>query len=218
MRCAVHAWRGPGFGHIDQGHNIRGTLCSRGATSKNFRSGTHQSGTHQPMGFDRDEKAVERQTTQPWLCENLGKTNQKIREVEKQKMREPSISVPPAFTMQVIDQELVCHLFPSQKVAAVSGTHYLLCYKSQSKLFFYFYIYVDTHPPHRSLYPSPISSQLIHTHCQLMLILVSFSSRGGGGGYISECFVSYCILKKAALTGHIIYNVSNLELLHALPS
>jgi hypothetical protein len=23
-------------------------LCSRGATSKNFRSGTHQSGTHQP--------------------------------------------------------------------------------------------------------------------------------------------------------------------------
>jgi hypothetical protein len=25
-----------------QGHNIQGTLCPRGATSKNFRSGTHQ--------------------------------------------------------------------------------------------------------------------------------------------------------------------------------
>ncbi len=40
--------RGPGSGHISQGHNIQGTLCSRGATSKNFRSGTHRSGTHQP--------------------------------------------------------------------------------------------------------------------------------------------------------------------------
>ncbi len=37
-----HAWRSPGSGHIGQGHNIQGTLCSRGATSKNFRSGTHQ--------------------------------------------------------------------------------------------------------------------------------------------------------------------------------
>jgi hypothetical protein len=40
--------RGPGSGYISQGHNIQGTLCSRGATSKNFRSGTHRSGTHQP--------------------------------------------------------------------------------------------------------------------------------------------------------------------------
>jgi len=48
MRCALHAWRGPGLGHIGQGHNIQGTLCSRGATSKNFWSGTHRSGTHQP--------------------------------------------------------------------------------------------------------------------------------------------------------------------------
>jgi len=48
MGCAVHAWRGPGLGHIGQGHNIQGTLCSRGATSKNFWSGTHRSGTHQP--------------------------------------------------------------------------------------------------------------------------------------------------------------------------
>ena len=39
---AIHAWRGPGSGHIGQGHNIQGTLCSRGATSKKFRSGTHQ--------------------------------------------------------------------------------------------------------------------------------------------------------------------------------
>ncbi len=38
----------PKFWHNDQGHNIQGTLCSRGATSKNFRSGTHRSGTHQP--------------------------------------------------------------------------------------------------------------------------------------------------------------------------
>jgi hypothetical protein len=44
----IHAWRGPGSGHIGQGHNIQGTPCSRGATSKNFRSGTHRSGTHQP--------------------------------------------------------------------------------------------------------------------------------------------------------------------------
>jgi hypothetical protein len=44
----IHAWRGPGSGHIGQGHNIQGTLWSRGATSKNFRSGTHRSGTHQP--------------------------------------------------------------------------------------------------------------------------------------------------------------------------
>jgi hypothetical protein len=48
MRCAVHAWRGPGLGHIGQGYNIQGMLCSRGPTSKNFRSGTHRSGTHQP--------------------------------------------------------------------------------------------------------------------------------------------------------------------------
>ncbi len=48
MCCAVYAWRGPGSEHIDQGHNIQGTLCPRGATSKNFRSGTHRSGTHQP--------------------------------------------------------------------------------------------------------------------------------------------------------------------------
>jgi hypothetical protein len=33
---------------LGQGHSIQGTLCSRGATSKNFRSGTHRSGTHQP--------------------------------------------------------------------------------------------------------------------------------------------------------------------------
>ncbi len=39
---------GPGSGHISQGHNIQGTLCSRGATSKNFWSWTHRSGTHQP--------------------------------------------------------------------------------------------------------------------------------------------------------------------------
>ncbi len=49
----VHALCGPcmtrpGSGHIGQGHNIQGTLCSRGATSKNFRSGKHRSGTHQP--------------------------------------------------------------------------------------------------------------------------------------------------------------------------
>jgi hypothetical protein len=45
---AIHAWLGPGSGHMSQGHNIQGTLCSRGTTSKNFRSGTHRSGTHQP--------------------------------------------------------------------------------------------------------------------------------------------------------------------------
>ena len=33
---------------IGQGHTIQGTLCSRGASSKNFRSGTHRLGTHQP--------------------------------------------------------------------------------------------------------------------------------------------------------------------------
>ena len=33
---------GPGSGHIGQGHNIQGRLCSRVATSKNFRSGTHR--------------------------------------------------------------------------------------------------------------------------------------------------------------------------------
>ncbi len=48
MRCAVYAWQGPGSEHIGQGHNIQGTLCPRGATSKNFRSGTHRSRTHQP--------------------------------------------------------------------------------------------------------------------------------------------------------------------------
>jgi hypothetical protein len=37
-----------GMGWFSQGHNIQGALCSRGATSKNFLSGTHQSGTHQP--------------------------------------------------------------------------------------------------------------------------------------------------------------------------
>jgi hypothetical protein len=46
---AVHALHGPGLGHIGKGHNIQGTLCSRGATSKNFRSGTHRSGTHQVL-------------------------------------------------------------------------------------------------------------------------------------------------------------------------
>jgi hypothetical protein len=35
-------------GHVSQGHNIQGTLCLRGATSKNFWFGTHWSGTHQP--------------------------------------------------------------------------------------------------------------------------------------------------------------------------
>jgi hypothetical protein len=48
MRCAVYAWRGLGSEHIGQGHNIQGRLCPRGTTSKNFRLGTHLSGTHQP--------------------------------------------------------------------------------------------------------------------------------------------------------------------------
>jgi hypothetical protein len=47
----IHEWRGPGSGHIGQGHNMHGTLCSRAATSKNFRLGTHRSGTHQPCMY-----------------------------------------------------------------------------------------------------------------------------------------------------------------------
>ncbi len=34
-----------GMGWFGQGHNIQGTLCPRGTTSKNFRWGTHWSGT-----------------------------------------------------------------------------------------------------------------------------------------------------------------------------
>ncbi len=34
-----------GMGWFCQGHNFQGTLCPRGATSENFRSGTHQLGT-----------------------------------------------------------------------------------------------------------------------------------------------------------------------------
>jgi hypothetical protein len=33
------------MGWFGQGHNSQGTLCPRDATSKNFRSGTHRSGT-----------------------------------------------------------------------------------------------------------------------------------------------------------------------------
>jgi hypothetical protein len=49
-----------GMGHIGQGHNIHGTLCSRGATSKNFRSGTYWSGTHQPciLIYADEQKSV----------------------------------------------------------------------------------------------------------------------------------------------------------------
>jgi hypothetical protein len=47
-RSKFHASCGPGLGHIGQGQNIQGMLCSRGATSKNFRLGTQRSGTHQP--------------------------------------------------------------------------------------------------------------------------------------------------------------------------
>jgi hypothetical protein len=35
------------MGWFGQGHNSQGTLCPRGATSKNFRSGTHWSGMDQ---------------------------------------------------------------------------------------------------------------------------------------------------------------------------
>jgi hypothetical protein len=45
MPDAVQGWE---LGHIGQGHNIQGTLCSRSATSKNVRLGTNQSGAHQP--------------------------------------------------------------------------------------------------------------------------------------------------------------------------
>jgi hypothetical protein len=42
-RSEFHAClSGPGLGHIGQGRNIQGMLCSRGLTSKNFRSGIHQ--------------------------------------------------------------------------------------------------------------------------------------------------------------------------------
>ncbi len=34
-----------GMGWFGQGQNSQGTLCPRNATSKNFRSGTHRSGT-----------------------------------------------------------------------------------------------------------------------------------------------------------------------------
>jgi hypothetical protein len=34
-----------GMGWFGQGHNSQGTFCPRDATSKNFRSGTHRSGT-----------------------------------------------------------------------------------------------------------------------------------------------------------------------------
>jgi hypothetical protein len=48
-RSEFHAClSGPGSGHIGQGRNIQGMLCSRGVTSKNFRLGTHRSGIHQP--------------------------------------------------------------------------------------------------------------------------------------------------------------------------
>ncbi len=47
-RSKFHAWCDSGLGHIGQGQNIQGALYSRGATSKNFRSGTHRSVTHQP--------------------------------------------------------------------------------------------------------------------------------------------------------------------------
>ncbi len=50
-RSKFHACCGPGLGHIGHGQNIQGMLCLRDATSKNFRSGTHRSGTHQPCMF-----------------------------------------------------------------------------------------------------------------------------------------------------------------------
>ena len=57
MRGAVQG-RYHRSGHIGQGHNIQGTLCSRGATSKNFRSGTHRSGTHQPCFIETTKHGV----------------------------------------------------------------------------------------------------------------------------------------------------------------
>ncbi len=63
LHHAIHAQRGPGSGHIGQRHNIQGTLCSRGATSKNFRSGTHRSGTHQPCFIE---------TTKHGVCDSTG--------------------------------------------------------------------------------------------------------------------------------------------------
>jgi hypothetical protein len=50
-RSKFHAWRGPGSGHIGQGHNIQGTLSSRGATSKNFRRGHIGQGHINPASF-----------------------------------------------------------------------------------------------------------------------------------------------------------------------
>ncbi len=41
-------WCPPGSGHIDQGWLVQGTNRTWGATSKNFRSGTHRSGTNWP--------------------------------------------------------------------------------------------------------------------------------------------------------------------------
>ncbi len=40
MLYAIYAWCSPRLGHIGQAHKIHRTLCSRGATSKIFRSGT----------------------------------------------------------------------------------------------------------------------------------------------------------------------------------
>ncbi len=64
-RSQFHARRSPGSGHIGQGHNIQGTLCSRGATSKNFRSGTHRLGTHQPCNYLGSSRRGLSQTQRP---------------------------------------------------------------------------------------------------------------------------------------------------------
>jgi hypothetical protein len=51
---------------IGQGHTIQGTLCSRGASSKNFRSGTHRSGTHRSGTHQPCITAAQPKLQHPW--------------------------------------------------------------------------------------------------------------------------------------------------------